>query len=58
MAKIQPCVVGPGTGRPGAGPVRYHRARDETDMNVLTMELARIVHEAIEPDGVRAWLRK
>ena len=33
-------------------------ARDETDMNVLTMELARIVHEAIEPDGVRAWLRK
>lgn len=33
-------------------------ARDETDMNVLTMELARVVQEAIEPDGVRVWLRK
>ena len=33
-------------------------ACDETDMNVLTMELARVVQEAIETDRVRVWLRK
>ena len=32
--------------------------RDETDMNALTAELARVVQETMEPDGVRVWLRK
>ncbi len=33
-------------------------ARDETDMNALTAELARVVDETLHPDGVRVWLRK
>jgi hypothetical protein len=32
-------------------------ARDETDMDVLTSELARVVQEAMQPDGVSVWLR-
>ncbi|MCO5212333.1 MAG: hypothetical protein M9936_21760 [Caldilinea sp.] len=33
-------------------------ARDETDMNALTKELARVVQETMEPEGVNVWLRK
>jgi hypothetical protein len=33
-------------------------ARDETDMNALTAELARVVQETVAPDGVSVWLRK
>jgi hypothetical protein len=33
-------------------------ARDETDMNALTAELARVVQETMEPDGVKVWLCK
>ncbi len=32
-------------------------ARDETDMNMLTKELARVVQETMEPARVRVWLR-
>lgn len=32
-------------------------ARDETDMNALTAELARVVQEAMEPEGVTVWLK-
>ncbi len=32
-------------------------ARDETDMNALTAELARVVQETMEPEAVRVWLR-
>jgi hypothetical protein len=33
-------------------------ARDETDMNTLTAELARVVQEAMEPERVKVWLKK
>jgi hypothetical protein len=33
-------------------------ARDETDMNALTAELARVVQGALEPEDVKVWLRK
>ena len=33
-------------------------ARDETDMNALTAELARMVQETLEPAAVRVWLRE
>jgi hypothetical protein len=33
-------------------------ARDETDMNVLTAELARVVQETLEPERVAVWLRR
>ena len=33
-------------------------ARDETDMNALTAELARVVQETLEPAAVRVWLRE
>ena len=33
-------------------------ARDETDMNALTAELARVVQETMEPMGVKVWLQK
>jgi hypothetical protein len=32
-------------------------ARDETDMNALTAELARVVQETVAPDGVSVWLK-
>jgi hypothetical protein len=32
-------------------------ARDETDMNALTAELARVVQEAMEPESVTVWLK-
>lgn len=31
-------------------------ARDETDMNALTAELAQVVQETVEPDRVKVWL--
>jgi|GEM_PF-2998310 len=33
-------------------------ARDETDLDALTGELARIVQETLQPEGVSVWLRK
>ena len=33
-------------------------ARDETDMNALTAELAQVVQETLEPEQVNVWLRK
>ena len=33
-------------------------ARDETNMNALTAELARVVQETLEPAAVRVWLRE
>ncbi len=33
-------------------------ARDETDMNLLTAELAQVVQETMQPEGVNVWLRK
>ena len=33
-------------------------ARDETDMNALTAELAQVVQETMEPEQVRIWLRE
>ncbi|HHY58736.1 MAG TPA: hypothetical protein GYA08_25260 [Chloroflexi bacterium] len=33
-------------------------ARDETDMNALAAELARVVQDTLEPKKVRVWLRK
>ncbi len=33
-------------------------ARDETDMNVLTAELARTVQETMAPERVRVWLKE
>ncbi len=33
-------------------------ARDETDMDVLTAELARAVRETMQPEGVGVWLRE
>jgi hypothetical protein len=33
-------------------------ARDETDMNALAAELARVVQETMEPEAVRVWLRE
>ena len=33
-------------------------ARDETDMNALTAELARVVQETMAPEHVSIWLRK
>jgi hypothetical protein len=33
-------------------------ARDETDIDALTAELARVVHETLQPEGVSVWLRK
>jgi cytochrome b subunit of formate dehydrogenase len=32
-------------------------ARDETDMNALTAELARVVQETMEPEEVKVWLK-
>jgi hypothetical protein len=32
-------------------------ARDETDMNALAAELARVVQETLEPAGVKVWLK-
>ena len=32
-------------------------ARDETDMNTLTAELARVVQETIQPEQVSVWLK-
>ncbi len=33
-------------------------ARDETDMNALTAELARVVQETMQPEGVSVWLNE
>ena len=33
-------------------------ARDETDMDVLTGELARMVQDTMRPERVNVWLRK
>ena len=33
-------------------------ARDETDLDALTGELARVVQETLQPEGVSVWLRK
>lgn len=33
-------------------------ARDETDMNALTAELARVVQETMQPESVKVWMRK
>jgi hypothetical protein len=33
-------------------------ARDETNMNALTAEMARVVQETLEPESVRVWLPK
>ena len=33
-------------------------ARDETDMNALTAELARVVQETMAPNRVSVWLRR
>jgi hypothetical protein len=33
-------------------------ARDETDMSMLSAELAHVVQETMEPDLVRVWLKK
>jgi len=33
-------------------------ARDETDLDALTGELARVVQETMQPEGVSVWLRK
>ena len=33
-------------------------ARDETDMNALTAELARVVQETLQPAKTRIWLQK
>jgi hypothetical protein len=32
-------------------------ARDETDMQALTAELARVVQETIQPEQVSVWLK-
>ncbi len=32
-------------------------ARDETDMNALTAELAQTVQETLEPAAVKVWLK-
>jgi len=33
-------------------------ARDETDLDALTGELARVVQETLQPERVSVWLRK
>ena len=33
-------------------------ARDETDLDALTAELARVVQETLQPEGVSVWLKK
>ncbi len=33
-------------------------ARDETDLDALTGELARVVQETLQPEGVSVWLRR
>ena len=33
-------------------------ARDETDLDTLTGELARVVQETLQPEGVSVWLRR
>jgi hypothetical protein len=33
-------------------------ARDETDLDALTAELARVVQETLQPEGVSVWLRR
>jgi hypothetical protein len=33
-------------------------ARDETDLDALTAELARVVQETLQPERVSVWLRK
>ena len=33
-------------------------ARDETDMNALTAELARVVQETMAPERVSVWLKE
>ncbi|MEI2689103.1 MAG: hypothetical protein V9H69_05065 [Anaerolineae bacterium] len=34
-----------------------HTARDETDLDALTAELARVVQETLQPESVSVWLR-
>jgi hypothetical protein len=34
------------------------KARDETDLDALTVELARVVQEALQPEGVSVWLKE
>ena len=33
-------------------------ARDETDLERLTGELARVVQETLQPEGVSVWLQE
>ncbi len=33
-------------------------ARDETYLDALTGELARVVQETLQPEGISVWLRK
>jgi hypothetical protein len=33
-------------------------ARDETDLDALTAELARVVQETMQPEGVGVWLKE
>jgi hypothetical protein len=33
-------------------------ARDETDLDALTTELARVVNETLQPAGMSVWLRE
>ena len=33
-------------------------ARDETDMNALTTELARVVKDTVAPERVKVWLKR
>ncbi|MCB0135070.1 MAG: hypothetical protein KDD75_08175, partial [Caldilineaceae bacterium] len=33
-------------------------ARDETDMNALATELARVVQETMEPETIALWLKR
>ena len=33
-------------------------ARDETDLDALTAELARVVQETLQPEGVSVWLKE
>jgi hypothetical protein len=33
-------------------------ARDETDLDALTGELARVIQETLQPESVSIWLRR